>query len=316
MTLRQALEVLERRAHRPAARARDLRGRLPRWTTTSCMCGVSPASLASGRGSDHALPPSPFGARRPAGGGRPGARRGERVFVLERLRLLGGHPIGYQTSFLPGALGEEATRADLGTTPLRQVLGFKLGVDIVGARETVSAVALDARVARELGCRPGVAKLPLGSRLARRRPAGPSCTTACSSPATGSASPARSPSIPGRTAPGRSFQARATNEDSRDDQAGARHRDPGQDRGPTRDHRHRRHHVDRLSLRRVRGGGGPPHQGEARPGPRSWPCPWARIARRRPCARVWPWGPTGRSTCATPPSTAPTPSAPPARWPR
>jgi GntR family transcriptional regulator len=84
------------------------------------------------------------------------ARRGERVFVLERLRLLGGHPIGYQTSFLPRALGEEASRADLGTTSLRQVLSFKLGVDIVGARETVWAVALDTRAARELGCRPGV----------------------------------------------------------------------------------------------------------------------------------------------------------------
>ena len=85
-----------------------------------------------------------------------GGGRGERVFVLERLRLLGGHPIGYQASFLSPALGEEAARADLGITPLRQVLSFKLGVDIAGARETVWAVALDARAARELGCRPGV----------------------------------------------------------------------------------------------------------------------------------------------------------------
>jgi GntR family transcriptional regulator len=84
-----------------------------------------------------------------------GGRRGERVLVLERLRLLGVHPISYQASFLPPALGEEVAQADLGTTPLRQVLSFKLGVEIASARETVSAVGLEAGAARELGCRPG-----------------------------------------------------------------------------------------------------------------------------------------------------------------
>lgn len=83
-------------------------------------------------------------------------RRGARIFVLERLRLLEGHPIGFQVSCLPAGLGEEVARMDLGATPLGQVLAFKLGIDIVRARETVSAVALDARAARELGCRPGI----------------------------------------------------------------------------------------------------------------------------------------------------------------
>lgn len=83
-------------------------------------------------------------------------RRGARVFTVERLRVVGGHPIGFQASVLPGPIGDEVTRADVGATPLRQVLAFKLGVDIVRARETVSAVALEARAARELGCRPGV----------------------------------------------------------------------------------------------------------------------------------------------------------------
>ncbi len=54
------------------------------------------------------------------------------------------------------ALGEEVLKADLGTTPLRQVLEFKLGVTIERARESVSAVRLGRREARELGCRPGV----------------------------------------------------------------------------------------------------------------------------------------------------------------
>jgi len=79
------------------------------------------------------------------------------VFVLERLRLVDGEPVSFQTSYLPAALGREVSRADLAVTPLRQVLTFKLGLEITAARETVSAVPLDRRAARELGCRPGVA---------------------------------------------------------------------------------------------------------------------------------------------------------------
>ena len=45
--------------------------------------------------------------------------------------------------------------ADLTITPLRQVLSFKLGIEITGARETVSAETLPARAARELGCAAG-----------------------------------------------------------------------------------------------------------------------------------------------------------------
>jgi GntR family transcriptional regulator len=79
------------------------------------------------------------------------------VFVLERLRLVDGEPVSFQASYLPVALGAEVSRADLTVTPLRQVLTFKLGIEITAARETVSAVPLDRRAARELGCRPGIA---------------------------------------------------------------------------------------------------------------------------------------------------------------
>ncbi|MGH7412956.1 MAG: GntR family transcriptional regulator [Candidatus Rokuibacteriota bacterium] len=79
------------------------------------------------------------------------------VFVLERLRLVDGEPMSFQASYLPAALGEEVSKADLAVTPLRQALTFKLGIEITAARETVSAVLLDRRPARELGCRPGVA---------------------------------------------------------------------------------------------------------------------------------------------------------------
>jgi len=79
------------------------------------------------------------------------------VFVLERLRLVDGEPVSFQTSYLPASLGEEISKADLAVTPLRQVLIHKLGVEITAARETVSAVPLPREAARELGCRPGAA---------------------------------------------------------------------------------------------------------------------------------------------------------------
>lgn len=77
------------------------------------------------------------------------------VLVLERLRLVGGRPMSLQYSFLPPRIGAEVLRADLGHTPLRQVLEFKLGIAVRRARETVSAVRLGRREARELECRAG-----------------------------------------------------------------------------------------------------------------------------------------------------------------
>ncbi len=85
-----------------------------------------------------------------------GLRPPARVLVLERLRLLERHPMSLQRSFLPPALGEEVLKADLGATPLRHVLEHKLGLTITRARETVAAVRLGRREARELGCQPGV----------------------------------------------------------------------------------------------------------------------------------------------------------------
>jgi GntR family transcriptional regulator len=77
------------------------------------------------------------------------------VLVLERLRLVDAHPMSLQRSFLPSPLGDEVIRADLALTPLHQVLEFKLGVVITRASETVSAVRLGRREARDLGCRAG-----------------------------------------------------------------------------------------------------------------------------------------------------------------
>ena len=80
---------------------------------------------------------------------------GDWVFLLERLRVLNGRPVSLQRSFLPEGLGEETAKADLAVTPLRQVLSFKLGIEIANAREEISAVKFGGREARELACRPG-----------------------------------------------------------------------------------------------------------------------------------------------------------------
>jgi GntR family transcriptional regulator len=78
-----------------------------------------------------------------------------RVVMVERLRLVGGHPMSLQRSFLPARLGEEVLTSDLAETPLSQVLEFKLGIVVVRAREAVSAVRLGGREARTLGCPSG-----------------------------------------------------------------------------------------------------------------------------------------------------------------
>ena len=80
---------------------------------------------------------------------------GEMAFVLDRLRLVDAHPMSHQRSFLPRSVGEEVAKADLSVTPLRKILSFKLGVEITRARETVCAVTLGSRDARELGRRAG-----------------------------------------------------------------------------------------------------------------------------------------------------------------
>jgi GntR family transcriptional regulator len=78
-----------------------------------------------------------------------------RVVEVERLRLVDGFPTALQRSFLPLALGEEVLRMDLARLSLREVLEFKLGVSIRRAHETVAAVRLGRREARELACGAG-----------------------------------------------------------------------------------------------------------------------------------------------------------------
>ena len=85
-----------------------------------------------------------------------GLGAGARVLVIARLRLVDGHPMSLQHSFLPALIGDEVVRTDLARTPLHQVLERKLGIVVGRAHETVSAVRLGRREARELGCAAGV----------------------------------------------------------------------------------------------------------------------------------------------------------------
>lgn len=86
-----------------------------------------------------------------------GLVRGARLFVIDRLRLVDGRPLSLQRSFLPSRLGEEVARADLALTPLAQILEFKLGITVARAHEIVSAVRLGSREARVLDAAAGSA---------------------------------------------------------------------------------------------------------------------------------------------------------------
>src|SRR2546426_4175202 len=77
---------------------------------------------------------------------------GARVLMVARLRLVDGHPMSLQRSFLPALIGDDVVRADLARTPLHQVLERTLGIVVGRAHETVSAVRLGRREARELRC--------------------------------------------------------------------------------------------------------------------------------------------------------------------
>ena len=170
MTLRQALELLERdglitRRHglgtfvaSPSIDYDILHLRAPRRRP-----------VRAGRGRGHALPPA---ALRPADrqvARELGLGRARRVFALERLRLVDGRPMSLQLSYLPAEIGEEVAKADLAVTPLRQVLAFKLGIEITSrARDASPPSASTAPRRARARLPPRRRRLPLRPRVAGR----------------------------------------------------------------------------------------------------------------------------------------------------
>src|SRR4029453_2042711 len=117
----------------PSSRAR-------RSTTTSSTCARSRAiSPRSARTWPHGSCAATRRSRIAGVPGGSGGGGGALSFLSERLGLVDGEPVSFQASYLPAAIGEEVSKADLAVTPLRQVLSFKLGVEITGAQETVYA---------------------------------------------------------------------------------------------------------------------------------------------------------------------------------
>jgi GntR family transcriptional regulator, N-acetylglucosamine utilization regulator len=80
---------------------------------------------------------------------------GEPVFVLKRLRLADGEPMGIQTAHIPVALAPELVNEDLEKASLYEVLRTRYGLDPGRAREVYFAVSADEQTAGLLGIVPG-----------------------------------------------------------------------------------------------------------------------------------------------------------------
>jgi len=81
----------------------------------------------------------------------------ERVFVLKRLRLADGEPMGIQTAHIPVRLVPGLAQERLDNVSLYELLRDRYGLEPSQARETYFAVAADAAVAALLGIDSGSA---------------------------------------------------------------------------------------------------------------------------------------------------------------
>ncbi len=80
---------------------------------------------------------------------------GEEVFVLKRLRLAGGEPMGVQTAHLPLNLAPGLVNEEFGTASLYGVLQMHYGLQPAYAKEAHCAVLLDNENAELLSVPPG-----------------------------------------------------------------------------------------------------------------------------------------------------------------
>lgn len=83
-----------------------------------------------------------------------------RVQAAVRLRLVEGEPFSHLTTWVPEAIAQNYTEAELATTPLYRLLE-RSGVKVDAAHQTVSATLASPEVAEALGVRVGAPLLSL-----------------------------------------------------------------------------------------------------------------------------------------------------------
>lgn len=86
-------------------------------------------------------------------------RKGEDLFLLRRVRLAAGEPMGIQTAYLPLSLVPGIEGLDFTQPSLYDVLQRKYGLKASSARETHFAVALKRAEAKILGLKSGAPAL-------------------------------------------------------------------------------------------------------------------------------------------------------------
>jgi len=79
---------------------------------------------------------------------------GTEVQRAVRVRSLGGEPMSYLVTYVPGAIGREFDREDLNRFALLNLLE-RAGVEVAAARQTISATVADGVVSTALSMHPG-----------------------------------------------------------------------------------------------------------------------------------------------------------------
>lgn len=76
---------------------------------------------------------------------------GEKIYRLERLRSIGGVPLSLETRFIPQALGEKISNADLASISIHEILEERLGIALARIEVTVRVVAASQHNSHLLG---------------------------------------------------------------------------------------------------------------------------------------------------------------------
>jgi len=84
--------------------------------------------------------------------------RGEQIVRAVRVRSMGGEPLGYIVSYVPGDLSEVITARTLSRAPILKILE-DAGWKAEHAEQTISAVEADAIISQALGIEPRAALL-------------------------------------------------------------------------------------------------------------------------------------------------------------